>query len=407
MSKEKPKSKDNKAARKTGKTPHVEAFKGYPEIMSSSSSTSANTPRLRLAPLPVDTSAHKFDLKPSSETPASQEPPAYEYLGELPEVYGTKKLFLTARDPNYLFAYWDLNWEQFQEAENAAHDRKVFLQVYHAAGDRVQQIQIHNGTRQWVIHVSEPDSAFYTEIGYYKWDGGFEVVTRSGLASTPRDTLSWKTHADFVTIPFNFTFQQLWELVRDLLLPGEDLAEALARLEAVGHTFPFQTFVGRFLSDDAHEALFDYMRNDLVRKIQVGSFEITEILKRQLQEQVTSGQWSVPPTSLSSPFGASFGVERNFFMHVNAELIIYGGTDPKAKVRVDGQEIALRPDGTFSYHFKFSDGRYHIPITAESPDKVETRSALLSFLRVTDTSAGVDATPQPPLPEPLGKTKSL
>jgi uncharacterized protein len=27
---------------------------------------------------------------------------------ELPEAYGTQQLFLTARDPHWLFAYWDL-----------------------------------------------------------------------------------------------------------------------------------------------------------------------------------------------------------------------------------------------------------------------------------------------------------
>jgi hypothetical protein len=91
-------------------------------------------------------------------------------------------------------------------------------------------------------------------------------------------------------------------------------------------------------------------------------------------------------------------------MHVNAELIIYGGTDPQAKVRIDGHPIKLRDDGTFSYHFTFPDGRYFIPIEAESPDGVETRSAMLSFLRITDTIGEVTKTPQPAhLNPPIGR----
>ncbi len=103
--------------------------------------------------------------------------------------------------------------------------------------------------------------------------------------------------------------------------------------------------------------------------------------------------------------GASFGGgrSREFFMHVNAELIIYGGTDPKASVQINGQPIKLREDGTFSYHFTLPDGRYFIPVEATSPDKVETRSALLSFLRVSDYEGDVKATTQEPRPEPIGR----
>ena len=39
-------------------------------------------------------------------------PPQSFSGGELPESYGTKKLFLTARDPHWLYAHWDLTREQ-------------------------------------------------------------------------------------------------------------------------------------------------------------------------------------------------------------------------------------------------------------------------------------------------------
>ncbi len=64
-------------------------------------------------------------------------------------------------------------------------------------------------------------------------------------------------------------------------------------------------------------------------------------------------------------------------MHVNAEVIFYGGTDPQAKVTIAGRPVQLQPDGTFRYHFKFPDNEFEIPIVAVSPDGVETRSATL------------------------------
>ncbi len=90
------------------------------------------------------------------------------------------------------------------------------------------------------------------------------------------------------------------------------------------------------------------------------------------QAAVTS--WSGGGSESVSSFGQT---QREFFMHVNAEVIFYGGTDPRAKVTVDGKPITLNPDGTFRYHFIFPDGTYEIPIVAVSPDGVETRSAIL------------------------------
>lgn len=94
--------------------------------------------------------------------------------------------------------------------------------------------------------------------------------------------------------------------------------------------------------------------------------------------------------------------EREFFMHVNAELIFYGGTHPDAKVTVDGNPVALTKDGAFHYHFVFPDGAYTVPIVAVSPDGVETRKATLQFERKTTTQGDVKPTGQPPLSAPLG-----
>jgi hypothetical protein len=117
----------------------------------------------------------------------------------------------------------------------------------------------------------------------------------------------------------------------------------------------------------------------------------------------------VTETSLSSGVGASWSgqpfslPEREFFMHVNAEVIFYGGTHPLAKVTIGGKPIQLQPDGTFRYHFKFPDNDFEIPIVAVSPDGQETRSAILSFRRATQRYGDVGTTQQPAhLAEPMG-----
>jgi hypothetical protein len=356
---------------------------------------------------PSSPSAAMSTLQTAPTPSPAKDLPAYEFLGYLPDSYGTKKLFLVARDPNVLFAYWDLSPVQYQEAARAAHDGKIFLELYVPGEGRVQQIHIWDTHRNWYLQVNRPDTSFVAQIGYYRPDGGFEVLANSAEIRTPRDTLSPNTSARFVTLPFTVSFRELYNLITAQAQPGEELAETMARLQKSDFELPFEARVPRDLTPKEADELLEYLGDDEVRRRMVGSFEITEILKKRFETMVSSGQWGSSAgawvTSVSSPFGASFGRERGFHMHVNAELIIYGGTTPDAKVRVDGHDISLAKDGTFHYHFVFPDGNFHIPIDATSADGAETRSALLSFLRLTEIHGDVRKTGQPRIDEPLGR----
>jgi hypothetical protein len=370
-------------------------------------------PRINTTPA-VSTSSSPAPIVPQpaitsgpTVAPAPGPLPAYENLGSLPESYGSRKLYLVARDPNILFAYWDLNYQQYQEAARSAHDGKVFLELYVPGEGRVQQVHVWDCHRNWYLQVNRPATPFIAQLGYYRPDGGFEVLARSAEVRTPRDTMSPNGDATFVTIPFHLTFQALFEMITSQMLPGEELGDTLARIERSKNTLPFQARIPRDLTAEETDELLGYLGDEEVRRRMVGSFEITEILRKRYENALSSGQWSSSAgmwvTSLSSPFGASFGRERGFHMHVNAELIIYGGTDPNARVRIDGQEITLSKDGTFHYHFVFPDGQFHVPIEATSPDQAEKRSALLSFLRVTELEGDVRKTGQPVMDEPIGR----
>jgi hypothetical protein len=370
----------------------------------------SSSPSLPTSPSSVPPPGLKSD-QPVVEKNGDEPLPAYEFLGYLPDSYGTKKLFLVARDPHILFAYWDLNSEQYQTAARSAHDGKIFLEVYVPGEGRVQQIHVWENHRNWYLQVNRPDTAFFAQLGYYRNDGGFEVLARSGEIRTPRDTMSPNTEARFVTIPFHISFHELFELIAQQVLPGEELADTLARLQKSDYELPFPAPVPRDLTVKESEELLEYLGDVEVRRRMVGSFEITELLRKRFESALSSGQWNSSGghwvSSVSSPFGASFGAarERDFHMHLNAELIIYGGTTPDAHVRIDGHDITLSKDGTFSYHFVFPNGQFHIPIEAQSGDGEETRGALLSFLRMTTLEGEVRKTGQARRDEPLGRKK--
>ncbi len=360
--------------------------------------SSASSP----SPVPAAMTATAPGIDGAPVTP----PPAYEFLGQLPDSYGTRKLFLVARDPSLLFAYWDLDPVQYQEAARVADAGKIFLELYVANEGRVQQIHVWDSHKNWYLQVNRPDTQFVAQLGYYR-NGVFEVIARSSEVRTPRDDLSPNTDARFVTIPFHLSFQELYQIISGQVQPGEELAEALARLEKANFEFPFQARIPRDLTEEESTELFGYVGDEEQRRRMVGSFEITEMLRKRYENALSSGQWVSSAggwvTSVSSPFGASFGKARGFHMHVNAELIIYGGTEPNAKLRIDGENITLSKDGTFAYHFVFPDGQFHIPVEATSADGVETRSALLSFARMTEIAGDVRKTGQPVMDEPIGR----
>ena len=56
--------------------------------------------------------------------------------------------------------------------------------------------------------------------------------------------------------------------------------------------------------------------------------------------------------------------QRSFWLVADSELIIYGSTDPSARVTIAGEEVPLSTDGTFRLQVPFRDGVQRYPIEA-------------------------------------------
>ena len=389
-------------------------------------------------PLP-DPAPHKYET--TSEHVPDAAPsglPSFEELGELPQSYGENTLFLIARDPHWLFAYWDIDWSPYP-----AKDGKFFLKLFKDGGPEEVTTEIHPEARNWYLPVKESETLYYVELGYFSAGGEWSIAAHSNTTATPPDKFSEDSGADFATVPIHLTFERLVDMVRGRMREGESLITALARLQGEGLRMLFQPGKAPEWNDDQRQVLAALFGQDVVDRIGMGSAEIDQMLRQELLEKLSTESASelvsksrigelLGPTesSLFSAYaagglGAAFGSEvtswyaglgsswsaqpfgqsaREFFMHVNAEVIFYGGTHPDAKVWIDGKQIQLQPDGMFRYHFKFPDGNYAIPIVAESPDGVEQRSAALRFERGTVRTGDVGATAQPEhLGTPIGQ----
>ena len=64
-------------------------------------------------------------------------------------------------------------------------------------------------------------------------------------------------------------------------------------------------------------------------------------------------------------------------------MIVYGATEPNARVTLQGEPVKLRSDGTFTMRFSLPDSRQIIPAVAASADGVEERTIVLAVERNT------------------------
>lgn len=74
---------------------------------------------------------------------------------------------------------------------------------------------------------------------------------------------------------------------------------------------------------------------------------------------------------------------RKFWLIADAELIVYGATEPDATVTIGGRPVKLNSDGTFRFQMSFPDGKIDFPIMAVAADGEQMRSIHMQFNRET------------------------
>jgi|Deesub1362A_J573_1020465.scaffolds.fasta_scaffold00812_7 hypothetical protein len=133
---------------------------------------------------------------------------------ELPRRYGQDRLVLMARDPHWLYAYWEISaakQEDFAEQYGPAAWRtsRPVLRVYDVTG--VPQfnggnalsyvdIPLNEEAESWHIEVGQPDRSYCVDLGRILPSGEFVTLLRSNVAHTPRATLSDRLDEEWMWI---------------------------------------------------------------------------------------------------------------------------------------------------------------------------------------------------------------
>ncbi len=150
-------------------------------------------------------------------------------LPELPRSYGGPVLYAIARDPQTIFAYWDVDWSAVFGGEEP-EDRKVHLRVLGPDGTIESSAAVEPAAANAYLRVSKPRTAYRLELGYYTAGRKWNAVAQSEKVETPPQGFADRTPVDLATVPYHLSFQRLIDLL-DEEEEGETLTEKIAQLQ--------------------------------------------------------------------------------------------------------------------------------------------------------------------------------
>jgi hypothetical protein len=249
------------------------------------------------------------------------------------------RIIVLARDPYWLHAYWELSRMTLARAQAALgqdwHAARPILRVMDVTSEdttasterHVRDVAIHGGVDNWYLDVIDPPRSYRVDIGYLSKRGKFYVLARSNVVTTPKAGV-----ADVIDGNASIVQQQF---------------ERIQTPSNSGHN------------------------------TSGWSTDLRDLFEERLRRPLSSLSLRNPAT------GPLPTLRRDFHFEVDAELIVYGSTEPNSRVTLQGEPVQIRPDGTFTVRFSLPDSRQIIPAVASSADGVEERTIVLAVERNT------------------------
>jgi uncharacterized protein len=318
-----------------------------------------------------------------------------EFLPDLPGGYGESRIVLMPRDPQWAYTYWDVPSEHKEELRRNG-GQQLALRIYdvtdinleYQSPHSIQEYPSDELAREWYLPVPVSDRDYVIDIGYRCADGRWLVLARSARVHIPPVYPSDWIEDAFITVNF------------------EDDLRGKTLYELVPPTKKIPVTNGSTANGTNGNAIYDeiFGMTESVEALRVaGSLfgSMQQVPGSMAPEQAISsyvfpsgvGMWAVPTTSGLNMSGvgmsgAGFSGDvpmrpRKFWLIADAELIVYGATEPDATVTIGGRPIKLNPDGTFRFQMSFQDGNIDYPIMAVAADGEQTRSIHMNFNRET------------------------
>jgi len=249
------------------------------------------------------------------------------------------RMVLMVRGPHWLHVFWELTARSITRAQAALgqewHGARPTLRLVelesglHASPSErvVREIPVHGGVKNWFIDIREPHR-YRCEVGYLAVSGRFHALVRSNAVTAPNS-------------PQGDTLDAHWG----------DIVDDCERIYAMS---------GGFSAEHP-------------------SPELQELFEERLRRPMG------PPTARSGGVDDEEGEEgvAPFELEVDAEMVVYGVTQPNAYVTLQGEPVKVHPDGTFRVRVEMPNRRQVLPIVASTADGASRQTVVMAVERNT------------------------
>ncbi|MEX0676293.1 MAG: DUF4912 domain-containing protein [Pirellulales bacterium] len=251
-----------------------------------------------------------------------------------------ERIVVMVRDPYWLHAYWEIKRHSVERIEAAMsqdwHTARPYLRLLEVQGGAttsaservVRDIEVHGGVSNWYVHVDKSPASYRLELGYVGSAGRFYPLVRSNVVTTPEPGAS-------DAIDENWT----------------DVAENFDKIYAMS---------GGYSPDN-------------------NSLELQELFEERLRRPMGSPM----VTRYGAGTAGLMATHQKFRFEVDAEIIVYGVTNPDSHVSLRGEPVRIRPDGTFTVRMSLPNQRQVIPVVASAANGAEQRTIVLAVERNT------------------------
>ena len=267
----------------------------------------------------------------------------------------TNLVFLP-RDPEWAYVFWQISEIDRNRAQSLGAN-KLCLRLYDVTGSHegefnqgtLREIAVDSFSTEWYLPIPVPDRDYKVELGY-RYGFNWMSLAFSSASHVPNAHPSEQILDKFV--PFN------------LDSPTETNASIISANESE--------------ASGLHERLYR-AATTFSKRSRVGSEEFMESSEfNAINNDSGVGIWASGINE--SGVGLS---NKSFWLVADAELIVYGATDPSANLTIGGEKVPLASDGTFRLQVPFRDGSQNYDIKAIDESGKQERSITMKFDRIT------------------------